>query len=156
MISEIIGFLLMVLNGWAVIIYWRLQGIPFWISLGMLTTYWSFTLLLTYFGTGWLIDILTKWRISRESIDSLQKTIKRYKKKNPFNKRKKKIIECLLKKKAWIVYSLSFVPFVPELPTMTIAAARIMKLKHAIPILLAANAFRVSMLCIVVYYFLKV
>ena len=146
----------MILNGWAVIIYWRLQGFSFWLSFAMLTTYWSLTLLLTYFGTGWLVKTLSKWKITKESIESFQKTIKKYNNKNPLNRRKKKIIECLSEKKAWIVYSLSFVPFVPELPTITIAAARIMKLKYALPILLAANAFRVAMLCIVIYYFLKV
>ena len=150
MLLEIIGIILMVLNGWAAVIYWRVHGVSFWLATLMLTAYWSLTLTLTYFGTGWLIKVLKKWGLSKSLIEKL-KEINRIYRANPLSRRNGRLARWLSQKKGWIVFSLTFVPYVPELPTATIVAAKAMKLRHALPILLIGNAFRVLILCCTVY-----
>jgi len=140
----------MVLNGWAAVIYWRVHGVPFWIATLMLTAYWSLTLALTYFGTGWSIKALKKWGPSKTLIEKW-KEINRIYKANPLPRRSERLVRWLSRKKGWIVFSLTFIPYVPELPTATIVAARTMKLRYALPILLIGNAFRVLILCCTVY-----
>ena len=140
----------MILNGWAATIYWRIHGVPLWTATLMLTAYWSLTLVLTYFGTGWVIKVLKKWGPSENLIERLKETNRIYK-TNPLYRKNRRLVKWLSRKKGWIVFSLTFIPYVPELPTATIVAARAMKLRHALPILLIGNAFRVSILCCTVY-----
>jgi len=148
MLSELIGFLLMVLNGWAAVIYWRIQGVSFELAFLMLTVYWSFTLLLTYFGTGWIIDILKKWSLTKE----LSIKIAEFRKMNPLYNRRDGIIDWLTRRKTSIIFILAFIPCIPEIPTLVIIATRIIKIKHGLSILLAGNIFRVFVLCYAVYF----
>lgn len=148
MLSELIGFLLMVLNGWAAVIYWRIQGVSFELAFLMLTVYWSFTLLLTYFGTGWIIDILKKWSLTKE----LSIKIAEFRKINPLYNQREGIIDWLTRRKTSIILILAFIPCIPEIPTLVIIATRIIKIKHGLSILLAGNIFRVFVLCYAVYF----
>lgn len=150
MLLEVIGIILMILNGWAAAIYWRTSGVPLWQATLMLTAYWSFTLMLTYFGTGCIMKVLKKWSLVK-TLAEKSKEIKRIYKTNPFYRKNRELVKWLSRKKGWIVFSLTFVPYVPELPTATIITARAMNLRYALPILLIGNAFRVLMLCYTVY-----
>jgi hypothetical protein len=148
MLSELIGFLLMVLNGWTAVIYWRIQGVSFELAFLMLTVYWSFTLLLTYFGTGCIIDILEKWFLTEE----LSIKIVKFRKITPFYNQRDRIVDWLTRQKISIIFILAFIPCIPEIPTLVIIATRIIKIKYGLLILLAGNIFRVFVLCYAVYF----
>lgn len=141
----------MVINGWAAVIYWRTQGISFQSAFLLLTFYWSFTLILTYYGTDLATYLLKKLEPFKVLIEISKEVIRVYS-CNPVYKKRKKVINWLSQKKAKIVFSLAFIPL-PELPTATIVAARVMKLKYALFILLLGNAFRVLVMCSFVYFF---
>ena len=148
----IAGFLPLFFNGWGGVTTYRFLGVPFYITLTLITLYWSGTLLLTYYGTGWVTRRMTK----RKSINSLIKILRKWWGKvmrNPkFRKRlTEKGVFWLINQKKWVVLALTFIPYVPQLPTITIIAARLMKIKHALPILLLGNAFRTFVLVATIY-----
>jgi|GEM_PF-5795772 len=156
MIEELIGLGLMILNGWAAVIYWNLQGIPFWQATISLTTYWSITLIFTYWITNPIIlflkkifYFLKKWEPLGVLIDKILKKIKGFGLNIEI---KEKTINWLIKRKGIVIGILTFIPYIPELPTATIIAARIVKMKYGLAILLAGNAFRVFILCYTVYW----
>ena len=152
MIEELIGFALMVLNGWAAVIYWKIQGIPFWQATVILTIYWSFTLLLTYQLTGGAIGLLKKWEPFRVLTERISEKTKKIKRINSIKEKREKAINWLIKRSGLVISILTFIPLVPELPTATIIAARVIKMKGALIILLLGNAFRVFVLCYAVYW----
>jgi len=141
----------MILNGWAVIIYWKIQGISFLTALSILTIYWSLTLIITYYGTDLATYLLKKMEPFEVLIETFKEVIKVYN-SNPIYKKRGEIINWLSREKAQIVFSLTFIP-VPQLPTITIIAARIMKLKYGLPVLLIGNVFRITIMCLIVYFF---
>jgi len=153
MLEKIIaGFLPFFFNGLGGVTAYRLLGVPFYVTLTFVSIYWSGTLLLTYYGTGWLARIITKW----ESIDNLIKILKKWwKKATRALKFRKKLTErgvfWLINQKSWVTLALSFIPYIPELPTITIISARLMKIRHALPILLIGNAFRAFILVATIY-----
>lgn len=152
MIEELIGFALMVLNGWAAVIYWKIQGIPFWQATVILTIYWSFTLLLTYQLTGGAIGLLKKWEPFRVLTERISEKTKKIKRINSIKEKREKAINWLIKRSGLVISILTFIPLLPELPTLTIIAARVIKMKYALIVLLAGNAFRVFVLCYAVYW----
>jgi hypothetical protein len=154
-IEKLIGFILMVINGWAAVIYWKVQGLLFWQATTLLTIYWSLTLLLTYWMTGGVVSLLKKWEPSRVLTEKISEKIKKTKRLNSHKEKKEKIINWLIKKGGIFIGISTFIPLVPELPTLTIIAARIVKMKYALVILLAGNAFRVFVLCYAVYWSLS-
>ena len=148
----ITGFLPFFFNGIGGVLTYRLLGVPFHITLAFVTIYWSGTLLLTYYGTGWIAKRLVK----RKSIKDLIKTLRKWWEKATRTLRfRKKLTErgilWLINQKGWIVLALSFVPYVPQLPTMTIIVTRLMRLRWGLPILLIANAFRTFILVATIY-----
>lgn len=148
----ITGFLPLFFNGWSGVTTYRFLGVPFHITLALITLYWSGTLLLTYYGTGWITKRMTEWK----SINSLIKILKKWwKKAIRVQKIRKRLTErgvfWLINQKKWVVLVLTFIPYVPQLPTITIIAARLMKIKHALPILLLGNAFRTFILVATIY-----
>lgn len=152
MIEELIGFILMVINGWAAVIYWKLNGIPFWQSTLFLTIYWSLTLLITYWFTGGVLDLLKKWEPFGVLSQRISEKTKKFKRLNLAREKRQNAIKWLIQRNNLIIGILTFIPLVPELPTLTIIAARIVKMKHALIILLLGNAFRVLVLCFSVYW----
>lgn len=148
----IAGFLPFFFNGLGGVTTYRLLGVPFHTTLAFVTLYWSGTLLLTYYGTGWIAERTTKW----ESINSLIKILKKWWRKVIRTlKFRKRLIErgvfWLINQKKWVTLALSFIPYVPQLPTITIIAARLMKIRYALPILLLGNAFRTFILIATIY-----
>lgn len=151
MIEELIGLGLMILNGWAAVIYWKIHGVPFWHAVIFLTIYWSFTLLATYWLTGKTVDLLKKWEPFRAFEQKLSEKIKKAKRINSIKEKREKALNWLVNKGGLIIGISTFIPLVPHLPTLTIIAARIVKMKMAFGILLLGNAFRVFVLCYAVY-----
>ena len=152
MIEELIGFALMVLNGWAAAIYWKIQGIPFWQATATLTIYWSFTLFFTYQGTGFAINRLKKWEPFRVLLERISEKAKKNKRLSSIKEKREKMINWLIERSGLAISILTFIPLLPELPTATIIAARAIKMKGALIILLLGNAFRVFVLCYAVYW----
>lgn len=142
----------MVINGWAAAIYWKLQGIPFWQATVTLTIYWSFTLLLTYQLTGGAIGLLKKWEPFKVLLEKISEKIKKIKWLDSIKEKREKMINWLIKRSGLAISILTFIPLLPELPTATIIAARTIKMKGALIILLLGNAFRVFVLCYAVYW----
>lgn len=148
----ITGFLPFFFNGLGGVTTYRLLGVPFHITLAFVVIYWSGTLLLTYYGTGWIAKRVAR----RESINNLIKTLKKWwGKATKTLKFQRKLTErgvfWLINQKNWITLALSFMPYIPQLPTMTIIAARLMKIRRALPILLIGNAFRTFILVVTIY-----
>lgn len=146
------GLILMILNGWAAVIYWKIHGIPFWQVLTALTIYWSFTLFITYWLTGKTFDLLKKWEPFRAFEQRFSEKIKKAKRINSLRARREKFLNWLVKKGNLVIGIATFIPLVPHLPTLTIVAARIVKMKYALAVLLIGNAFRVFVLCYAVYW----
>lgn len=146
------GFLPLFFSGLGGVTTYRLLGVPFYITLAFLTLYWSGTLLLTYYLGGEMAKGIIEW----ESVNSLIKIFKRWREKATRTlKFRRRLIErgilWLINQKNWVTLALSFIPYVPQLPTMTIIAARLMKIRRALPILLIGNAFRTFILVVTIY-----
>ncbi|HDJ30585.1 MAG TPA: hypothetical protein ENF31_01340 [bacterium] len=156
MIKRLIaGFVLLCFNGIGGVTAYRLLGIPFHITFFIVTVYWSCTLLLTYYGTGWIAKRIRKWKYINILISSAtgwwrQKMVLLQSQE----RLREKCILWLVKQKEWVVMVLTFVPLIPELPTITIIAARLMKIKYALPILLTGNLFRTFVLVATIYQLL--
>jgi len=142
----------MILNGWLAVIYWKLHEIPFWQATITLTIYWSFTLLITYGTACGAIGLLKKWEPSRVLAQKFLEKIKGLKIFAFVGEKRANAVNWLIKKGSLVIGFLTFVPLLPELPTITIIAARIIRMKYALIILLAGNAFRVFVLCYAVYW----
>ncbi len=147
----IAGFLPLFFNGWGGVTTYRLLGVPFHITLAFITLYWSGTLLLTYYGTDWATKRMIKWK----SVNSLIKILRKWWGKVMRNlKFRKRLTErgvfWLINQKKWVTLVLTFVPL-PQLPTITIIAARLMKIRYALPILLLGNVFRTFVLVAIIY-----
>jgi len=148
----IAGFLPFIFNGWGGITTYRFLGVPFYITLSFVVLYWSGTLLLTYYGTGWIAKRTMEWKNINNLIGILKKWWKRAVRILKFRKRLvEKSVFWLINQKKWVTIALTFVPYVPQLPTATIIAAKLMKIKYALPILLLGNAFRSLILVATIY-----
>ena len=156
MIEKLIaGFVFLFFSGIGGVTAYRLMGVPFHITLIFVTLYWSGTLLITYYGTGWIVKKIKKWESVNIFINSSKKWWE--KKIRVLSKRKRfreKAVLWLTEQKEWVVLLLTFIPYVPELPTITIIAARLMKIKYALFFLLLGNFFRTFILVATVYQFL--
>jgi hypothetical protein len=147
----ITGFPLLFLNGFGGITAYRLLGVPFHITLSFTIIYWTGTLIITYYGTDWAIRKMIRWK----SINCLIKILNRWWKKVKSNlrfgeKTKEKGVFWLVNQKNWVTLTLNFIPL-PQLPTITIIAARLLKIKKALPILFLGNIFRAFILTAIAY-----
>jgi hypothetical protein len=109
----------------------------------------DFTLILTYYETdqikNWIIKKLCTWNFSKNFVEKIRENIS----ENWFNKestkRQKKTISFLMKQKWWVIFLLGLFP-VSFLPTCTIIAAKLMKIKYGLILLLIENALRLWLL----------
>jgi len=138
------GFLILVAGGWGGVIYFAINGIPFWLTLLILNIYGTFLILAIFHATDWLMTQWARFHFSN-NVSNFKNRITNI---SPSTHAR----NWLIKRKSWIVLALNFVPFVPVLPLATTAAARIMKIKYALPILILGNFARSLALCLMVYY----
>jgi hypothetical protein len=138
------GFLLLVAGGWGGVIFFAIRGIPFWFTFLLLGIYGTIIIFVIFYITDWVIKQLQGWPVTRNLIRIGNRV------NNVSLSQKTK--SWLTKRKEWIVLGLNFVPYVPILPVATIAAARIMQIKYALPILIFGNLIRSLALCLIVYY----
>ena len=163
-IEVIEGLLRLIINLWWGVIFWEKTGIPFELAFFLVTSYGIFWLIFTYCQlTNWFIEIynwlakfLRKWmdldleNLIKKTKEQLSEIIRTNPSKYQFQE---KLINWLTSKGEKMTLGLTFVPWVPILPTATTIAARLMKIPYAFPVLFAGSVFRAFVLCLTVYGF---
>jgi len=139
-------------NGIGGILFYKSAGIPFWVALIMLSTKGLIAVLCYFYGTGVINNLLNRWQWSRARL------AKRRNRRRIFfngNSRirehpKKKIIRWLLKQGRWAVIVAVFVPY---LGGPAAIVARIIRLKHAVYLLVLGAIFKGAIICWAIYLF---
>ena len=135
-------------------IFYSLGGVPFWIAFSVGVLDWSVSLILIYYGTGWIKSFLGKremtkfliqrWTQLRERIPKITTEKKRI--------RQRKKVNWLMKRGGWILIMMNFIPFLPALSIAIIIAVKMVKMKHGLFYLLLGNFFRCLIYCLTIYY----
>jgi len=152
MIANLVkGIPILILNGWAGAIWYSLNSIPFWTAVLFLIAYGSIVTLFFFYGTGWALRYLERWN----GYQAIQKKFFSNGFLNLHQRAHNWLTNFFIEKKNWIVLGVNFLGYLPLLSESTVAAARIMKIKNALAILLINNIIRSLVLGIIAYRFFK-
>jgi hypothetical protein len=149
--EQILGFFTMWLHPEVTVGLWSKAGVPIWQTYLYTTLWTSATLIVTYFGAGWLKNWLCRQRLVREVIRLIEKQSLGNSIRAENSKHHKRILNLLVRQKNWLILVCGFIPFVYGLPAAVIVATKLMNIKYALPFLLAGNIFRNGMICFLVY-----
>lgn len=153
--EQIFGFLIVFLRPEITMALWTEAGLPFWqtfLYTGVIT---SLTTALTYYLlTDWMKKmvkkILDRSSNAREIIQKISLWYKESALNLTDNEYHRKFGFWLIRQKNWIILAFAFVP-APSIPTIVTVTARFLKIKGALPVLLAGNIFRTALLCASIY-----
>jgi hypothetical protein len=144
------GLPLLILSGWGGGYFYKANGVPLWITFVFLVVYETIVTFFIFIGTKWL----KKWWFFKELIQFIKQ---RRVNSHLLNENSvlfypsKQFLAWLQKRKHWIVLGINFFAYVPGLGQVTIAAAQLMEIRYALPIILFNNAFRCFVLCLALY-----
>ena len=157
------GLVSMIINPLIGIGFCRLAGVAFGITFSILAVREICYLILAYYGFGGavvskpfkkLINWIALIVLGQKTKIKLDEVVEEYKQRrnNKNNKpiSNKKIVNWMLGHNR-IALILSFIPFVPWLPTSSIIAVRLMKIKYGLLVLCLSTLFRAFVCCLLIY-----
>ncbi len=154
--EQILGFFTMWPSPNVTIVLWAKCGIPLWQTIAYVTLLTSFSLGLTFFGTGWL----EKWTIKRGWIQesTIEKWRMRFQKgnnnhaMNGFEKKMNgRFRRWLIPQKNWKILACGFIPFIPLIPTVVVIVTRLLRIRNGFLVLILGNAVRTAIVCYAIY-----
>jgi len=142
-------FPIFLINGPSGIGLYLASRIPFWIVVAIAFAKSLLFMVCLFYGTTWVVERIRIWRFSNLLLSGWQGMQKRLVNNNlrPDKHLAKKILTWLLQERQWIVILASFVPVVPFLPTASIIAIRVMRVKWGLPILILGIIFKSIIFC---------
>ena len=147
------GIPLLILNGWAGAVWYSVTGVPFWATALFLIAYGTIVTLFFFYGAGWALRYLEQWK----AYQVFQKKVLNngFFNNLPHQQAHSWLVSFFIKRKNWLVLGANFAGYLPFLSESTTAAARIMKIRNALVILLINNIIRSVVLSIIAYKFFR-
>lgn len=151
--GQIIGGVLLVVRSEFAIIQFHHLGLPAMTTFLIATIWTDFTVVLFFTSTGlvdWLVarfgkrhrhlkDIVINWRWLKRISQGIRN-------------RRKRLLDWLLVHNKLAIFLILFIPFTPLMEDIAVVAARIARIKGALPLLLIANTMRMVLMTFVVYF----
>lgn len=153
------GLPVLLVNDIAGIVFYRLEGLPFWLAMVITLTKWSFFLLLTFYGIGWIVEKLRKWQITNYLLDKFYQLLNSLSGNNSKAREdttRYKGIKWFIRKKERITLAAAFIPCVPFIPTIVTIAIRLLEVRYGLFLLFVGNIFKANVVCLAIYLLLPI
>jgi hypothetical protein len=152
--SEIIAGILLVVRSEFAIMQFHHIGLTAIIAFLIVTIWTNFKVVLIFTSTGLVDWLVAKFGKRHRHLGEMAVNWPWLKKINQgVRSGRKKLLAWLITHNKLAIFLILFVPFTPFMEDVAIVAARIAKIKGALPLLLIANTARMALMTFVVYLF---